>query len=120
MSPELLIDGYKLDHRRQYPDKTELVVANLTPRCTRRGDNTHVVALGPQYWVKKVLIKKWNKKFFKKPKAKILARFTRMVNAYLGENQVGTEHIAALHDLGYLPIKILGIGSQSTPQSFFL
>ena len=31
------IDGYKLDHRRQYPDKTTLVAANFTARGTRRG-----------------------------------------------------------------------------------
>lgn len=110
MSPELLIDGYKLDHRRQYPDKTEVVVSNLTARSTRRGNKKDVVALGYQYWVKKILIKKWNKKFFKKPKDEVVARFRRMVNAYLGpDNEVGYEHIAALHDLGYLPVKILAL-----------
>lgn len=28
----LLTDGYKLDHRRQYPKGTERVYANWTPR----------------------------------------------------------------------------------------
>lgn len=27
----LLTDGYKLDHRRQYPEGTEYVYANWTP-----------------------------------------------------------------------------------------
>lgn len=28
----LLTDGYKLDHRRQYPEGTEYVYSNWTPR----------------------------------------------------------------------------------------
>ena len=28
----LLTDGYKLDHRRQYPENTEYVYSNWTPR----------------------------------------------------------------------------------------
>lgn len=30
----LLTDGYKLDHRRQYPEGTECVYANWTPRSS--------------------------------------------------------------------------------------
>lgn len=32
MNPLLLMDGYKTDHRRQYPDGTQYVYSNLTPR----------------------------------------------------------------------------------------
>ena len=32
MSAILLTDGYKLDHRRQYPEGTEYVYSNWTPR----------------------------------------------------------------------------------------
>lgn len=32
MSAALLIDGYKADHRRQYPEGTERVYSNFTAR----------------------------------------------------------------------------------------
>lgn len=32
MNSALLTDGYKLDHRRQYPKGTEYVYSNWTPR----------------------------------------------------------------------------------------
>lgn len=32
MNSILLTDGYKLDHRRQYPKGTEFVYSNWTPR----------------------------------------------------------------------------------------
>jgi hypothetical protein len=38
LNPETLIDGYKVDHRRQYPDGTQLIVSNLTARGTRRNN----------------------------------------------------------------------------------
>lgn len=106
INPETLIDGYKVDHRRQYPAGTQLIASNLTARGTRRKNTDKVVFFGLQYFIKKYLIKKWNKKFFSKPKEEVLRRFSRRINNYLGPNQVGTEHIAALHDLGYLPISI--------------
>lgn len=47
-----------------------------------------------------------NREFFNKPKNEAVAYFARRVNTFLGPNQVGTAHIEALHDLGYLPIEI--------------
>jgi nicotinamide phosphoribosyltransferase len=47
-NPTTLIDGYKLDHRRQYPAKTEYVYSNWTPRGSRTGQK-EVVFFGLQY-----------------------------------------------------------------------
>jgi hypothetical protein len=100
-------DGYKLDHRRQYFNGTNMVFSNLTPRNTRRASgDKKIVWFGLQYLVKKYLIKKWNKKFFSQPKEKVIAKFVRRINNYLGPNQIGTQHMEDLHDLGYLPIEI--------------
>lgn len=108
MNPEVQIDGYKVDHRRQYAPGTELVVSNFTARSTRREILTEsmTVFFGLQYFIKEYLIKQWNENFFNRPKEEVLKRFARRINNYLGPNQVGTDHIAALHDLGYLPISI--------------
>lgn len=37
----LLTDGYKLDHRRQYPENTEYVYSNWTPRGTKHIEELH-------------------------------------------------------------------------------
>ena len=109
LNPATAIDGYKVDHRRQYPDKTEVVFSNLTARTTRRDYTQRVVFFGLQYFIKSFLIKSWEEDFFKQPKEDVLRRFSRRINNYLGPNNVGTQHIADLHDLGYLPIKIMAL-----------
>lgn len=109
LNPATAIDGYKVDHRRQYPDNTEVVFSNLTARTTRREYTDHLVFFGLQYFVKSFLIKSWEEDFFKQPKDEVIRRFSRRINNYLGPNNVGTQHIADLHDLGYLPIKIMAL-----------
>lgn len=106
MNPLHYTDGYKLDHRRQYPKGTSLVYANWTPRKSRIADIQEVVFFGLQYFIKKYLMEEFGRNFFQQPKTQILKSYARRLNNYLGENQVGIDHIAALHDLGYLPIKI--------------
>lgn len=102
-----LTDGYKLDHRRQYPDKTTLVYSNWTPRSSRIKGMDKVVFFGLQYFIKKYLIEDFNQTFFSQPKEKVVAQYKRRIDAYLGkDNLVGTKHIEDLHDLGYLPIEI--------------
>jgi nicotinamide phosphoribosyltransferase len=104
MNPLLLTDGYKVDHRRQYPDNTTLVYSNWTPRKSRIDGVDGIVFFGLQYFIKKYIIEDFQKDFFDKPKEEVLAKYSRRINNYLGENQVGIEHIAALHDLGYVPM----------------
>lgn len=109
LNPVTAIDGYKVDHRRQYPDNTEVVFSNLTARTSRRDYTQRVVFFGLQYFIKSFLIKSWEEDFFKQPKEEVLRKFSRRINNYLGPNNVGTQHIADLHDLGFLPIKIMAL-----------
>jgi nicotinic acid phosphoribosyltransferase len=104
----LLTDGYKLDHRRQYPEGTEYVYSNWTPRSNRfMPDATDgVVVFGIQYFIKKWLIETFKKEFFDIPEDEAVKTYTRRVNSYLGPNGVGEQHIRDLHKLGYLPIRI--------------
>lgn len=105
----LLTDGYKLDHRRQYPDGTEYVYSNWTPRsCSYYPEAIEgAVVFGIQYFIKEYLIKQFNENFFSKPKEEVVAAFKRRIDTFLGpDNQVGVSHIEELHDLGYLPIEI--------------
>jgi len=106
MNPLLLTDGYKVDHRRQYPVGTSLVYSNWTPRKSRIDGIDEVVFFGLQYFIKKYILEDFETHFFKQPKEKVVAEYKRRINCYLGENQVGTEHIEELHDLGYIPMVI--------------
>jgi len=104
INPLLLTDGYKVDHRRQYPLKTTLVYSNWTPRKSRIDGIEKVVFFGLQYFIKKYIIEEFNENFFGKPKEEVLKAYSRRINNYLGENSVGKDHIGALHDLGYIPM----------------
>ena len=106
MNPLLFTDGYKVDHRRQYPDQTTLVYSNWTPRKSRIDGIDEVVFFGLQYFIKKYVIEDFTQNFFQQPKEQISKKYSRRINNYLGENKVGVKHIEALHDLGYLPIVI--------------
>ena len=106
MNPLLLTDGYKVDHRRQYPEGTSLVYSNWTPRKSRLQSVDQVVFFGLQYFIKKYILEDFENYFFKQPKEVVVAEYQRRINNYLGENQVGTKHIEDLHDLGYIPMAI--------------
>lgn len=104
----LLTDGYKLDHRRQYPEGTEYVYSNWTPRSCHYYPEAKegAVVFGIQYFIKEYLMKQFQKNFFNKPKDEAVEEFKRRVDTFLGPNNVGTKHIEELYDLGYLPIRI--------------
>lgn len=104
MNPLLLTDGYKVDHRRQYPEQTTLVYSNWTPRKSRIEGINEIVFFGLQYFIKKYILEDFQTHFFNQPKEVVVQKYARRINTYLGDNQVGTNHIEALHDLGYIPM----------------
>jgi nicotinamide phosphoribosyltransferase len=101
-----LTDFYKTDHRRQYPEGTGLVYSNITPRMSRIDGINKVVVFGIQYLIKEYLIKQFNEKFFSRPKDEVISEYKRRLDNALGVDSVPMDHIEALHNLGYLPIKI--------------
>lgn len=109
LNPLTLIDFYKVDHRSQMPENTELVVINLTPRKSRIEGINEIVYFGGQYFVKEYLIDLWNNEFFKKPKKKVIKKYMRRIEAALGKGCITSKHLEALHDLGYLPLEIMAL-----------
>lgn len=97
-------DGYKLDHRRQYPEGTEYVLSNWTARGSRIAGVDEVVFFGLQYAIRKRLMEDFED-FFAADVDEVCAEYQAMLDNYLGPNDVGTEHIRALHDLGYIPLE---------------
>ncbi|HLP95508.1 MAG TPA: nicotinate phosphoribosyltransferase [Saprospiraceae bacterium] len=114
MNPLLITDGYKVDHRRQYPEGTTLVYSNWTPRKSRIEAIDEVVFFGLQYFIKRYILESFDTDFFQKPKEEVVKQYSRRINHYLGPNAVGEQHIEALHNLGYIPMvfKALPEGSR--------
>lgn len=110
----LAIDGYKTGHIRQYPENTEYVLVNWTPRSVKHATTNElcddkIVNFGLQYVIKEILINNFNETFFSRAEEEVVAEFDRVMTAYLGKGAVGTDHIRALHRLGYLPISIMAL-----------
>mgnify|MGYP003988836539 CR=1 FL=1 len=100
------LDFYKTDHRRQYPEGTEFVYSNFTPRSSRVDGVEHMVFFGLQFAIQEYLIDRMNVTFFQRPKAEVVDDYIRRMDNALGKGAIEPEHIEALHDLGYLPIMI--------------
>lgn len=102
------IDFYKADHKNQYPTNTEYVYSNFTPRSNRLSNTgaKKVVFFGLQAFILKFLNDDFNRGFFERPKEEVVAEYKRRMDTSLGQGAITVEHIEALHDLGFLPIKI--------------
>lgn len=101
---ELWCDGYKLDHRRQYPRGLTRVYSNLTPRSTRVPGVEDVVFFGLRHALDK--IDEGFAVFFASDSDNTVERYQRRLNGYLGPNSIGTDHIRDLRTLGYLPVEV--------------
>jgi nicotinamide phosphoribosyltransferase len=111
MNPLTSIDFYKADHISQYPEGTEYVYSNFTPRSAKltnlgKDFDGKIVFFGLQGFIKWFLIDLWNDEFFNKPKYEVVAKYKRRMDNSLGPDAVDVSHIENLHDLGYLPLKI--------------
>ena len=108
LNPLLAIDFYKTDHRSQYQKGTNLIYSNLTPRSFTRykGKSTNLVWFGLQVFIKGYLIREWNEGFFNRPKSEVVQEYKLFMDSTLGPDAINVDHIAALHDLGYLPLLI--------------
>ncbi|UNY39824.1 nicotinate phosphoribosyltransferase [Bacillus phage vB_BauM_KLEB27-3] len=103
----LLCDFYKVSHKNQYPEKTQRIYSTFVPRTNKYFPQAnHVVVFGIQYFIKNILLDYFNKEFFSRSKEEVAQEYEDFIRHTLGDQHVDSEHIAALHDLGYLPIKI--------------
>lgn len=106
LRPLHLVDGYKIDHRSQYPDGTTLVYSNFTARYSRVPESKGLTLFGLQYYIKEYLQDLWDEQFFWEDLDVILKEYKRRINCYLGPDAITFDHIEALWKLGYLPLCI--------------
>lgn len=108
---QLATDGYKLGHGPMYRRGTQRVGSNLTPRtdkiyrrnCTAFYDGK-LVWVGGQAAIQE-LNESWHRTFFTQPKAVVLKEYAEFLLDYLGRELPTVDQMAALHDLGYLPLE---------------
>lgn len=112
LDPITACDFYKVGHKAMYPKGTEVIYSNFTPRSNKLAPNadgvkpSKVLFYGLQGFIKSFLIEQFNNNFFRKSKIEVIAKYNRRMDGALGQGAVDSSHIAALHDLGYLPIEI--------------
>lgn len=105
-------DAYKLDHRRQYElagDVTR-VYSNYTNRKSRLPGVDHVVHFGLQAYLSK--LEYGFERFFGTPVREVVRAYAGRVASILGHDAataIGTDHIAALHELGYIPLEFRAV-----------
>ena len=108
INPLLESDFYKQVHWNQYPKGVTKVVSYFTPRMSRLakfGENK-LVMFGLQSFIKEFLVEDFNENFFSRSKEEVMAEYKHLMDNTLGPGLYGEDRIAALHDLGYLPLEI--------------
>jgi nicotinamide phosphoribosyltransferase len=112
-------DGYKTSHikifegpnrgdRPSHGDNTGTtrVLINWTNRSNHYQPNSsHAVVFGLQAFAQSYLTEAWAP-FFAADADEVCDLYEKALLAYLGPNNIGSDHIRALHTLGYLPLKI--------------
>ncbi|OOF71462.1 nicotinate phosphoribosyltransferase [Rodentibacter caecimuris] len=112
--PVLLCDFYKTSHRLQYPQGTQIIYSTFTPRSNRQAPHIdRVVSFGFQAFITKYLIWYFNENFFSRPEQQVVNEYCEFIQRTLAQTDKG-EHIAQLHRLGYLPLKIKAVEEGKT------
>jgi nicotinamide phosphoribosyltransferase len=98
-------DGYKVGHRRMLAKGTTRLAGTWIPRSVKYapGGIKKIVSAGQQLVVR-WLHDEFQENFFSQPKA-VAVKFAKDMSMYLGMDYDGA-HFEALHELGYLPIRI--------------
>lgn len=108
-------DAYKLSHSEMYPDGMELLFSTWVPRSDRLarttfrqldGDNTLVFFGITQTLAKlEAIFTEW----FDRPTSEVVAEYIDFIVQFLKvqPNETQVQRIKALHELGFLPVKVL-------------
>ena len=106
MNVFLATDAYKVGHKPMYPKGTTKVYSNFTPRSNKYAPPgcDKVVSFGQQMVMQQIK-EMFDETFFKKDKAEVCGEIKTEYSMLLNTD-VDVSHIEALHDLGYLPIKV--------------
>lgn len=104
-------DFYKTGHPFMFSKKLTELYGNMTARgdkfaLTLQDFDHKVLWVGFTAVLQYMLIDNWNNTFFNREKDVVIKKYKRMMDRALGLNKVPTWKLEALHDLGYLPIRV--------------
>jgi nicotinamide phosphoribosyltransferase len=99
-------DGYKQSHRLVYTPGTTSILVNWTNRSNKfLPDASHAVHFGVQAFCQQYLNEMWAP-FFAADEDLVCSLFEEELLNYFGPNNIGSDHIRALHRKGYLPLLV--------------
>jgi nicotinamide phosphoribosyltransferase len=109
LNPLFAIDLYKADHRRQYllSGNVTNVYSNWTCRKSRIDGVDCSVHFGLQSWL--IEYSDGMRGFFEADVDEVCAEYERRMTLAVGPNEIGSDHIRALHNLGYLPLRFCAV-----------
>ena len=107
-------DSYKLGHMAQYPDGTELVYSNFTPRSDNHLNIPVTYKNGKMVWfgAQAIIMEMnslWETEFFNKSveeAEEMITDFSRRVAPFVGPSGFDLDKIRELHAFGKLPIEV--------------
>lgn len=102
----LMADTYKNTNPDAMPEGLIKLTSYITPRKSMFKNIDKVVFFGLQGFIQEFLINLVNETFFKRDKEEVLVEYKSYLDTQIGEQSYDLSRIAALHDLGYLPIKM--------------
>lgn len=109
----LKTDFYKLCHLNMYDKRVVRMTSYLTPRGSRFPEQNWVMMFGLQMFVHRYLLKDFDNNFFSLPWEEIEEQYKTVLEKSLlyseREYSQTLEKVKALHDLGYLPVKVRGL-----------
>ena len=102
----LMADTYKNTNPDAMPEGLIKLTSYITPRKSMFKNIDKVVFFGLQGFIQEFLIDLVNETFFKRDKEEVLSEYKSYLDTQIGKQSYDLSRIAALHDLGYLPIKM--------------
>jgi nicotinamide phosphoribosyltransferase len=106
MNPLFLKDFYKVGHIDQYPEGTELIFSNFTPRKSRMPGINHAVFFGLKYFIDKYLNAF---EFYSAIGSSHLHNYYSLIMRKTLGTDKSFDHIEKLCNLGHLPLAVYAL-----------
>lgn len=107
-NPILCTDSYKLGHKSMFPEGTEYIYSNFTPRSSRIAGVDKVVFFGLQAFLIDFCQNAFDE-WFELDEDSVVAEYEETVAPFVGPTPHSSDHIRALHRLGYLPLRFCAL-----------
>jgi nicotinamide phosphoribosyltransferase len=99
-------DFYKTGHAAMFPEGSQRVYDNWTPRSVGYAQTNKITVYGIQSLILKRLIREFNETFFALSTEDAVRAYKRRMDNAMGPGVIDTKYVKQLHELGFLPIHI--------------